>query len=240
MDNTNEKVEKNYEKENNTIESSIEVKRGFRFQDLFNLFFKPDHFFNSNFDYMNSKYLYVAIWLVGISKGSSNLDKQLFKVDYGTRESLRGIIHTIVDSWGMFWFYLMFIGIVSGYFTYLIGGWWYNVRLKWSTTIKHDKKQGRSIYIYTALISAVPTILATIIYTVFFKSYRIAYNSDEMYSIVLLIFPFWSIICSYKAVMSKFKTKKWAARMWFLILPMMLNIFTLGLFVALFSLFINY
>ena len=62
-----------------------------------------------------------------------------------------------------------------------------------------------------------------------------AYASDEMYSMVTLVFPFWSLVTSYIGVRSLFDVIKWRALLWFLILPGILYFLAFGLLALLFA-----
>ena len=102
-----------------------------------------------------------------------------------------------------------------------------------------DNAVPRQLYIYSELVAALPGFITTVIYTVAFASYMEAYRSDEMYSLVLLVFPFWSIAVSYVGVTARFTLKPWPARFWFIILPVLFYLFVFGVLIAIYAFLID-
>jgi hypothetical protein len=205
------------------------------FGNLSDLFFRPTLFFKSQIAIGKLPYLFFITWIVGISGAMDRIDKQLLKASAGNSAALETFMGKIVDSWTAFWIFVMLMGAVSGYFLWLFGGWWYNTRLKICGVVNHDKKNGRIVYIYTSFVYALPCVLTSIIQTFLYANYRDAYNSDSLLTMLLLVFPFWAVINSYKAVNTVFETKKGKAKLWFLILPIIVYILVFGVVAALFA-----
>jgi hypothetical protein len=217
------------------------------FKDILRLFFKPKNFFTSEIAVGKTPYILFVVLVLGISAFIERVDKELLRLLLGNpRPGIENILPYVVDSWLNFWGIALLYGSISGFFIWKIGGWWYKVRLKWSgakepETIEEKKrfsKQVGIIYIYTSFVAAFPSFLLVFIYMFIFKSYRIAFNADEYYSLIFIIFPFWSVIVSYKAVNAIFTLRKWAGKLWFLILPILIYLIAFGILATIGALFL--
>jgi hypothetical protein len=103
------------------------------------------------------------------------------------------------------------ITLLSGFFVWYILGWFYNLRIKWSGAINHDKTEGRITMIY---ISFIEICLITCIFFFPSISLRISY---------ILIDGYFKIL-NYSAVKSKFSIQGIKPIFWFLIIPITLQI----------------
>jgi ABC-type glycerol-3-phosphate transport system permease component len=205
-------------------------------KSMLNLYFKPTKFFSSQIALGKTKYLLFIVWIVGISGSIDRIDEKLLQAEVGNRASLDSMLSRIVDSWLSFWPFVLLVGAVGGYLLYLGAGWWYNVRLYWSGAKNHDKFSGRVVYLYSSFIVAFPSIVYVLISMFVYSSYREAFNSDKIFSSLLLIFSFWSVIVSYKAVKTTFNVVNSKARIWFLILPILIYVLFLGIFAIIMAL----
>ena len=127
------------------------------------------------------------------------------------------------------------MGAIGGVMYWGIGGWWQRVRIGWSGAPRPDKRLARLVYIYASFVAAGPAFALALIQTAFYANYAEAYAGDEMYSMVILVFPFWSLVTSIIGVRSLFEVIKWRALLWFLILPGILYFFAFGLVALLFA-----
>jgi hypothetical protein len=118
-----------------------------------------------------------------------------------------------------------------------VGGWWYNVRLGWSGAVDFDRRQGRLVYTFAGLVWAIPSIAYAAIATVVFPNYQAAWESEELWSVLLLVFPFWAVVVSYLGVRSRFQVRSAPARVWFLILPIIVYTIALGIIGTLYAVF---
>jgi nucleoside recognition membrane protein YjiH len=60
-----------------------------------------------------------------------------------------------------------------------------------------------------------------------------AYLADEAWTTTLLIFPFWSCFVSYRGSSTISNLKRGKALTWFLVLPSLVYLFSIGLLAAL-------
>ena len=71
--------------------------------------------------------------------------------------------------------------------------------------------------------------------TLVYDSYRAMWDADEIVSVLLLVFPFWSCVVSYRGVLARFDVRRGRARLWFLILPMALYLIAFGVIGVLYT-----
>ena len=194
---------------------------------LADLFFRPTRYFRST-DLGRGKTWIFAAWIVGIAFAIDRIDRNLMRADLGVGSEADSLSMQVANSWIAFWVFILLVGGVGGAIIWLIGGWWYNVRLRWSGATDFDRGEGRLVYIFASQIQAIPSVLYAVVATMLFRSYLAAFQSEELWSLVLLVFPFWAIVASYKGVRSRFQTKAILARIWFLILPILFYAIAFG------------
>ena len=181
------------------------------------LFFRPSRLF-ADLTPLKAKPPWIIVaWIGGVSSAIDRADRLMLKSDLTGNESST---MQLLDSWAAFWPFILMVGAFNAALIWLIGGWWYRVRLNWSGAANADPFSARIVYGYTNLITALPAITATLISTFVYESYRAAWNADEAWSALLLVFIVWECIASYKGVRVAFEVGKWKARFWFLILPL--------------------
>lgn len=200
------------------------------------LFLHPRSFFRKYFNEQQPLYFTLAIVVFGIGYGIDRLDRQLTKFD------LRGRLDDVdfINNWVGYWAFAIIGGIIGGYILYLIGGWFFNVRLKWSKGTSNIEKS-RHIYLYSGVISSTVIILTTVV-SMFLnnKPYDSESESivwDLVSMILLLFFLYYSVYVSYCGVRTITNAEKVKSRIWFLILPM--GVYTIA-YTTLFALLIKY
>jgi len=199
---------------------------------LKDLYFAPSRFFAAdNLDW--APYYRIAAWLIGISGAIDRIDKNLMRADLGDPRPGQEMM---TESWFGFWSIVLLSGILGGYLIWLVGGWWYRVRLIWSGALQADKRAARLVYIYAALVGALPNLLIVVIASLLFENYAAYWASDEVWSSLLIIFPFWGIVVSYKGAMTTFEVRKGRAQWWFLWFPICLYIVFFGVVAAMYAL----
>jgi hypothetical protein len=181
------------------------------------LYFKPSRLFADLEPLKAQPRWLIVAWLAGIAAAIDRFDMSMIKSDLVGRS---GPAAALMDSWVAFWFFVVAMGAIYAALVWLIGGWWYRVRVQWSGDADADSFSARIVYIYQDLVAALPAIAATVVQTAAFANYREAWASDEAWSGLLVIFIVWSCIASYKAVRAAFAVSKWKARFWFLIVPL--------------------
>lgn len=184
------------------------------------LFLKPKVFFQKNLFDSKEKpaYFILAIIIFGIGNGIDRLDGRMTKFD------LQGNFTALerVNNWPTYWIIAILGGILGSILLYFIGGWFYNVRLKWSKGTS-DIKKSRYIYLYSGVVLYAVIIMITIILMFINpKPYDIegSFNLWDQISLFLVFFfAFYSIYVSYSGVRTITDADKSRARLWFLILP---------------------
>ncbi len=204
--------------------------------NLLNLFIRPRKFFSSQLAFEKTPYLLFVTLCFGMANVIDRIDSNLMKADYAaTTSSTAEIWVGIAQSWITFWLVVLLMGAVSGFFIWLIGGWWYKMRLLWSGAHKPDKEQARYVFIYSSFIYTGPIFLTTLLYTVLYPNYLVAYAEDIIFSYIILILLFYAIFVSYQGATTVFEVVKWKARLWFVILPILFYLVLLGVIGYLFS-----
>ena len=203
----------------------------FRFWN--SLILHPRHFFSHQFNKEKSPYLLLVILVFGISGVIDRMDKRFIQYDRrGELDRLESVNH-----WLDYWAIAIAAGALSGIIFYHLGGWFYNLRVRWSQG-NTDLATSRFIYLYSSFIAAFPTVLGAIGLT-FSSPAPYVPNAEETISewmtfFLLMGLLYYSVYVSYVGVTTLLNPHKWRARIWFLILPMALYSVALVLaFVAL-------
>ncbi len=138
----------------------------------------------------------------------------------------------LADTWLYYWAYILIAGVLNALVIWWLGGWWYRKRLQWSSCTDPSRKLSRLVLIYSSFVSAGPAVVLAIITSMVFPSFIAAYNSESLLPLFILVFPFWSVIVSYKGATSLFEVSLSRARIWFLALPLVLYMLLVGIFGA--------
>jgi hypothetical protein len=199
---------------------------------------RPTRFFSSPLGLGQTPYILFVTWCYGIASAIDRVDQELLRAEVGRPRPGWDVWGPMVtESWLGYWGFVLGMGAVSGLFLWWLGGWWYHVRLRWAGDADPDRRLARLVYVYSSFVWSGPAIAAALVATVAFANYTEAWNSDQPYSIALLIFPFWSVVTSYLGARVIFDVSPRRARLWFLILPMALYVVAFGLIAALVALF---
>ena len=192
-------------------------------RNVLKLFLRPGEFFSGRLALEEPVNYFIVAWIVGIAGAVGRFDQQLL------RPEPKQLFVLVSKSWILFWLFVLVAGAIGSVGIWWIGGWWYHVRIRWSGCKEPDKTLARLVYIYSSLVQAGPSVLLTLIWTFYFANYYEAFGADELVSVVILIFPFWSIACSYIGVRTRFEVETWKAFIWFVILPAIVFIVAFGL-----------
>ncbi|MDP2653350.1 MAG: YIP1 family protein [Candidatus Omnitrophota bacterium] len=193
------------------------------------LYFKPREFFARQIALGKTPYLIFVGWVLGMTHVIDKIDQNMLRADMGQpRPGWEQIGPVLTGSWVNLWACLLIFGALAGYVTWLVGGWWFEVRLKWCGAQKPDAKLARTVYIYASFIYALPNILLLLYYTVAFPNYAAAWAGDELWSLLVVIFSFWACVTGYKGATTAFEVRRWPARIWFMILPMVALVIFIG------------
>ncbi|SMB91717.1 hypothetical protein SAMN00120144_2450 [Hymenobacter roseosalivarius DSM 11622] len=196
------------------------------------LVLNPAAFFRSTYGQQDAP---AWVFLVfGLGYGIDKVDQRLVKYD------LQGKLDQIdfLNYWSGFWL-ISSIDIIGGYIVYLIGGWFYNVRLKWANG-SSDFTKSRYLYLYSGIISSSVIILSALIETCIQKR---PYEPDADTTVVslatfvaILTAVYYSVYVSYQGVLAVTDADPKKARIWFFYLPIL--IYTLS-YIAIFGVIIS-
>lgn len=193
---------------------------------LLDLFFSPRSFFNKTIVEGKSHFLKLVTAIVGIAAVMDQVDEQIFKMQVGRESS----IAFVTQTWWAYWAFCIGLGVVSSFFIWYFGGWWYRKRLIFSGAELPDPFKARYIYIYASFIQAAPAVLVSLIYTALYSNYLESFIKDTYLGIAVLVFVFISLITSYIGARTVFVLSKWKARVWLIILPAIYYLLLMGVF----------
>lgn len=196
------------------------------------LYFAPRRFFGS-VNLEAAGFWVVAVWCDGIVTAIDRIDQKLLRVEAG--QELPGYIVTITSNWLAYFGFVLMAGAVAGALVWGIGGWWYKIRIRWSGAVDPDPHRARLVYMTSSFVLAAPCLLYSAALPFFYPDYRTAWDEDP-WSSLLLAFVVWSVVVSYRGVTTCFAVERWRARLWFLILPLLVYSVALGAFVVLLGL----
>ena len=197
-------------------EKSIEAKSNNKFR-IVEFLTDPEEFYNK----INRKnkliYIFIAAiaWCCGIGGVTLKITQDYTSAMMGI-SVFQGNLYAIQD-WKFFWFITSIAGLILGIILYWIGGWWYNLRIRWSGDKNIDKRMGRKVFICNVLIKELPIVIVVTICTFVFKNY--AETLAKLITMLMLftIFDILSIANSYRNVISLFKVNRSTAAIFFLI-----------------------
>ena len=202
---------------------------GWRLEDLLDLFVRPSRFFSSRRPFVSDEALVIIAWIAGMNGVMGRIEQRMMRGDLDG--SGPGAI--ITHSWPGFWGAVLLLGVISGFLSWHLGAWWYRVRLNWSGADEHHSTRPRVVYLYARLVWAGPALLAQVIDTLRFENYLESWNDESLLPALLLVFPFWSFVVSYRGVRTVFDVRRGRALWWFLIAPTLLFVVSIGLLGAL-------
>lgn len=195
-----------------------------RLEDLLDLYVRPSRFFASRQPFRAETALLAVAWIVGINSAMGRLEQRMIRADVGGR----AVSEFIVSSWIGFWVTIILSGLLAAVFLWHLGTWWYRVRLRWSGVVEPDRHRARVVYLYSGLVWAAPALLTQVVDSFRFRDYQESWNNESMIPLLLLVFPFWSFVVSYRGVRTVFDAHRGPALWWFVIAPAIIFLFVVG------------
>jgi hypothetical protein len=179
------------------------------------LFVQPEIFFRSLLRGPHAGFFpFVIIWICGMGQVLDRLDIRMMMPS--TTDRAVGLAS---GGWPTLLGMVVGGGVISGIFTWLIGGWWYRMRLRLSGSTDPAPRVARQVFIHARLIWTAPYVLLTVSLMPFYPNYA-TMSASAPFAMSTIVLPFWSVLISYRAVVSTFDVNRGRARVWFLILPM--------------------
>ena len=196
------------------------------FNGLICLFGRPQDFFSGAFR-LNQKFSYqLLIFLCGLEVVTSQIRLQ---AEVFANPIIKQTPPEILVSWSSFWSGVWFSAILFGAVIWYLLGFWYTLRARWCGYDGPDAHVPRLIYIYSSAISAIPQAILLLGQTLIYPNFLASHvDSDQtvflMISVILAVLSIW---VSYTGVQKVLGLSGFKTRLWFLILPLMLQVITL-------------
>ncbi len=197
----------------------------------FAFFFQPSKFTRSFSIHCSGLFLFAVVWMTGTALVFNSFVKD------GVTSSLSSYL----ESWFTVVIYSVIIGVLRGGFVYVLGGWWYRVRLGFCGYEVSDRVYTGRVYMNAGIGKHVLALMIYSIASLRHDTFLSYVNEDSMIapfveSGLLFCLIFWSSFTLYFSTRAVFPTKKLASIAWFLVLPIMLQL--LGIAMAVIGLLI--
>jgi len=194
---------------------------------LLDLFLRPRRFFSEGRAAGGRAPLVAAALVYGLGASVARIEHQaalrLVLKDRGIVPRHRApFINAIAGDWQQFWGHAAITAIVAAVVFWTLGTWWFRLRARWSGAADADPRAAREIYLWSGLVVALPAIVLGLAQTAAFPTFRAAWAEASLWTIVLIVFPFWSAFTSYAGVRAVFPVRRGRAIVWFLVLPWLL------------------
>ncbi|GEM_PF-1533622 len=197
---------------------------------LRDLFVQPRKFFAGPLALTKWSNVIFVTWCYGVACAISTIDRDLGRESRNRGRPLWNAFGlTVGDAWSDFWVWVIGLGAVVGLFLWLMGGWWYHLRLRWSGAQDPNRLKSHLLYVYSSLVVSGPTMIIAFLWTVMLPNYRYVLVQGRRSFIVLFIFQCWSLVTSYIGASTLFDLQRWKARIWFLALPALYDVLIIGL-----------
>lgn len=206
----------------------------YRPSHLIKIFLRPRAFFSPAAALGPQKYLVLACWLMGTSFAITRVEQQLVKAEIGSVD-LNLNLYGLLLTWPIFWPVVLVLGLWAGGLFWIVGGWWFRLRIKFSGDPNPDPRMSRLVMVYAGLVSALPHLVFVLWWTLRYENYLIAYAQELLLAVILFALSFVELFSAYRGVRKFFVVGRWRARLWFIILPALLYLGTFGLVAIIFA-----
>ncbi|MEW6104418.1 MAG: YIP1 family protein [bacterium] len=200
--------------------------------------FQPKKFFREYFREEFSPYFWFTLIIYGVADEINRIDQQFVKWDL--KNKLDQV--EFLNNWFIYWTFAIIIGLIIGYCFYRLGGWFFNLRVKWSKGVANIKT-ARFINLYSCFLPCFITVFVSIIETLsspkpYIPDEPLLPMKDLLLAIISIVASYYSIYVGYQGVTIVMKPEKWRCRIWFLILPaLFFSLVGIGAIVALCAIF---
>lgn len=189
-------------------EPKAEERKDSFLRNLHWLFFRPRRFFERITAPEKKAWLYIFALTFGISATINRM----------SMSALRGA--SVPETWPAYWAMAVFGGLIGMLFAYYVSAWFYNVVLGWCGVRQENRDLVRMVLFASCQVSALPTILATLVSTIAFSDPVTAdLREAQWVGWAMILFAVWSFGTIYVGTRTVFKAPKLRAAFWFLVLP---------------------
>lgn len=189
---------------------------------LIDIFIEPQQFFSGEAALGQPLYLLIAVWLAGLSYCFYSIEQNLLATDRGIdlSASIVETLDAIVAAWPSFWMRSLISSLLCGLMLWIIGAWWFRVRIQLSGDLNPNPRLAKVVYFYSLLVKSLPHILLVVIWTVMYPSYKAAFSEGKMLvTLLTAAFGFGELFTAYVGVKTLFTVSKTGAQVWFVALP---------------------
>lgn len=171
-------------------------------------------------------FYYILICVYGISGIAEGLNQQFLNYD------LRGNLDMLapLNKWSAYWGACTVFGFLSGWISYYIGGWFFYIRIKLAKG-DLDIQTSRNTFLYSRFIYAIAiffiTVIKTFTYTTPYNPYLKFTSWELAFYLISITFMYHSCYVGYVGVRTLTNADKSKSILWFIILPMLLFLFSL-------------
>jgi hypothetical protein len=125
-----------------------------------------------------------------------------------------------LSSWLRFWGVILIQGSIAAALMWLVRGWWFKIRIRWSGDPSPDATVARRVYGWANVVAAVPLLAKTLLDSFRHADPASAMRSPSADAWSLIAVSFWSVWVGYRGVRAVFPaTRTGPALFWFAILP---------------------
>ena len=196
------------------------------------LLIRPKFFFKEHFVKRIKVHENFALVFFGLGLGLDRMDRQYIKMDLGGRTEALDTL----NSWPLYWLIAIVGGAIGGYIAFMVGGWFYNVRVKWSRGTG-DLTKSRNLYLFSNFWLFTTIVVFSLIN---FFTYDLPYDPftsypvlDILSGLLILTAIFYSVYISYTGVRSVTDANKALAILWFIIIPVVYYLFSFSALIVL-------
>jgi len=189
---------------------------------LAQLYFQPAQFFAPERQLDEWPTVLYVMWAVGVVASLDRMEAQVVRGELAP--GTPGFPPSLANSWLLAWILLLVVGGLSGLLLWIVGGWWYRVRLRWAGTQAVDSHEARLTYAFVKLVAALPTLFVLALATVRYPNFLAAAQTTSVLDILPPVFIVWGLVVSYVAVRARFQIGTGGAFVWFLLLPVVFYI----------------
>lgn len=206
----------------NPIEPNNQTKKPYLsllylIKNFFWLFFRPNRFFEKIDTTIPTFAVGICAYVIGITAVADRIDTNILK--YYSGENANQFLLNVTNNWIDYWLLALIAGIFSAGIGWLLWGWIFNLRVKWSGDTSIDPTHGRVIHSIVEQVLCVPYLIAMIIPVLYYPDYITFFNHDEIWSSLIIVFAIWAFIAKFLVVIGQFNVILWRAIIFFLVLP---------------------
>lgn len=196
-------------------------------QQLLDIFVAPRDFFIAGATLGKSLNCTLAAWLMGFVA--------LFYVVLGdTFLTMEGeasqLPPELLQSWAQLWTTLLVGGAIVGVFVWVVGGWWFQMRVLLSGAPKPDLRLSRLVFVYAGLARSLPPLIMLVLWTLRYPNYAAVPTREVFIGATLcLVFAFGELTSAYVGVNTLFRVDGVRSLIWFIVGPAAWYVISLGL-----------